>query len=156
MASLKDSCSNAHEVRSSQPRNSPNSLRGTDSPRSPNFDGNQWSATTSRANLDLVRGWYRVPNSMTLNLSESSCGVVDSEGLATQVALYSLMFFIGLCLTYCHPVCNVLHFLGLAHSQLVPNDWRILIACYATIVSRAPLRGILRPYCERIAIYQWC
>lgn len=68
-----------------------------------------------------MRSWYRVPDSMTLELSECRHGVVDFEGFATRVALYSLMFFMGLRLTFYYHVCNVLDFLGLAPSQLAPN-----------------------------------
>lgn len=38
---------------------------------------------------------YEIPDSVKLDLLESCCGAVDSEGFAAQVALYSLMFFYG-------------------------------------------------------------
>lgn len=93
------------------------------------FDGNQWLAMTSRADLGQVRSRHRILDSVSLELPESLRGVVDSENFAAQVELYSLMFFMGLRLPLCHPVCDVLEFLGFVPSQLVPNAWRILMAC---------------------------
>lgn len=39
------------------------------------------------------------------------------------------MFLMGLHLPFCYLVRDILDFLGLALAQLVPNSWRILMAC---------------------------
>lgn len=64
---------------------------------------------------------------------------VGADGLATRVTLFPSMFSCGLKLHFPHPVCEILHRLGLALAQFHPNAWWILI-CYCILWHWALLR----------------
>lgn len=53
--------------------------------------------------------------------------VVDADGMATRVDLFSLMFSNGLQLPFCRLIRDILNFLKLAPAQLHPNAWRIMV-----------------------------
>ncbi|KAF5464235.1 hypothetical protein F2P56_014327 [Juglans regia] len=65
-----------------------------------------------------------------MDLPGTRLGVVDSEDFVERVALYTRMFLMGLRLSFCCPIRDVLDFLGLGHSQLFPNAWKILLSCF--------------------------
>lgn len=130
MASPKSSrLSSSRGDRSSRPRDpSPRFKEVVTSLRS-TLEGHRWVTSTTRRELDSMRYCYGISDSVVLGLPEQHRGAIDMRGLAVSVALYLAMFSMGLCLPFCRPVCDVLDFLGLIPSQLVPNAWQILMAC---------------------------
>lgn len=57
-------------------------------------------------------------------------GAMDSEGFMLKVTLYPTMFSSSLRRPFCHPIRDVLDFVGAASAQLCPNSWRILMCYY--------------------------
>lgn len=79
--------------------------------------------------MDFVREPYGVPNSVVLEALGPNYGVIDSEQFVGKVALLMSLFLMGLHLSFCRPIRDVLDYLGLAMSQLHPNPWSSLLSC---------------------------
>lgn len=94
------------------------------------FKGHRWSLTVSRLELDSARDSFNILDSVALGLPDQHRGVVEMRGMVVPVALYMVMLVMGLRLPFVRLVCDVLHVFGLAPTQLVPNAWQILMACY--------------------------
>lgn len=75
--------------------------------------------------LESLMMEYKVPCIVDLVVLSPYEGAVDSKGFA----LYLAMFSSGLRLSFCHPVHDVLDFMGVAPTQLHPNAWRVVVCC---------------------------
>lgn len=64
---------------------------------------------------------YDISKSAVLEVPGGRIAAANSDGMASRVALNPLMFMFGLRLQFCHPIRDVLIFLGLASVQLHPN-----------------------------------
>lgn len=93
------------------------------------FDGFSWWLVATPGKLESLMLNFKVLGIIEFEVPSSNEGIIDSEGYASKVALYHSMFSSSLRLPFCHPVCDVLDFLCLAPTQLLPNGWRILISC---------------------------
>lgn len=91
------------------------------------FGGKRWVSSVSGDDIKAFRSKYRIPPTIVLEIPRGE-HVVNPNSRATRVALFQLMFANGLCLPFCRPVLEVLHYLGLASSKLHPNAWRLRIS----------------------------
>lgn len=58
---------------------------------------------------------------MDMEVLALASGAVDLKGNSKKVALYSDMFLQGMRLPFCHPMHDVLAFLGMTSAQVHPN-----------------------------------
>lgn len=74
---------------------------------------------------------------------------MSSPGLVSRVALYPGMLTCGVCLPFCRLVREILHYLGLATVQLIPNGWRLLMS--SCIIARKALSLAREVYPDQMA-----
>lgn len=91
------------------------------------FVGQSWESSLSVADLQALRRAYDIPELAVMEILGHRIATVDSDGMASWVALYPLMFANGLQLLFCRHIHDILNFLGLAPAQLHPNAWRLLV-----------------------------
>lgn len=91
----------------------------------------RWAKLESLVSIDdfcALRRAYNIPQSVVLEIPGRHVVAVDSDGMASRVALYPLMLTNDLHLLLCCLIRDVLNFLGLALAQLHLNAWRLLVA----------------------------
>lgn len=87
-----------------------------------------------------MRTLYHIPDTVVLTLSSE--GAVDKEG---RVSLLICALMHDLCLPFCHPIRDVLDFLGLPPTQLHWHSWCLLLcSCVAFRMVLEP-RGEMYP-----------
>lgn len=95
----------------------------------PVFSASNIPSTIANEELTVLGVRYLILASVTLRKpfgSERACSCVENE-----TCLYAGALEGGLRLPFPAVVREVLSFLGLAHGQIVPNSWRLLIGCAA-------------------------
>lgn len=92
--------------------------KGSSNPRSLYFIGQRLESSISADDLRALRRMYNIPKLVVLKVPRRRIAAMDFDGMDSWVALYLLMFVIGLRLPFCRPIHDVLNFLGLAPAQL--------------------------------------
>lgn len=89
------------------------SKSSTDIP-GPSYDGRSWIFVVTSGDLHAYLMQFSIPRLVILEVPRPLEHAVSSLGIVSQVALYPGMFTCRVCLPFCHPVWEVLHYLGLA------------------------------------------
>jgi hypothetical protein len=96
--------------------------------QSKTFEANRWRSTLMDQQLERIRRAYHSPSSIILRAPEPD-ERVSVFTVWDEVALHEESLKAGLRFPIPHEVREVLAYLSLAPSQLMPNGWRILLAC---------------------------
>lgn len=77
------------------------------------FDGKRWILWVTSGDLQAFWTRYNIPSLVVLEVPRLQEHVLTSDGVATRVALYPLMFANGVHLPFCCPILEVSPLLGI-------------------------------------------
>lgn len=88
-----------------------------------------------KVELDSLREWHNIPQSVRLILIDSYSGIIKSKGATKHVRLYINMFLKGLRLPFRSQIRNILDYLGMCSTQFLPNLEDLVVQLYCSEAS---------------------